>query len=139
MTPTPTSGAHNEAFRDSVQRLGDTLRRRFELIEGRVSAGSDLALAGLAEEIPNGFVATVVTIADQSTIVPEAQRSGMNGGVGNSEVFAIGVWTGVTLGVDGPFATTGVLALGIRYHGFRVGRRLTAFSSKGAIVRGAGP
>jgi hypothetical protein len=102
-------------------------RRRFELIERRVLAGGDLALASLAEEIPNRFVATVVTIADQ----------GMNGRVGDLEVFAVAVWTGVTLGVDGLLAATGAFALGVGDNCCGASRYLTAFAADGAVIRGA--
>ena len=105
-----------------MQRLGDTPGRGFEPVEGGVSAGGEFpgtarqgrcALASGAEEILNRLVAatpalaharsagaSVVAVTDQGTIVPEAQRSGMNGRVRVQEVVAIGVRTGKTLSVD---------------------------------------
>jgi hypothetical protein len=95
-----------------MQSLGDTFGRGFEPIERGVSAGSELPLTGLAEEILNRLMATMVAIADQ----------GVDGRVRVPEVVAIRMRTSVTLGVEPFLAAAGAFALGVRDHGFRAGQ-----------------
>jgi hypothetical protein len=112
-----------------MECLGDAFGGSLQPVEGGVPADGEFAFTGLAEEIPNGLVPAMVSVTDQS----------MNGRVGDFEVLAIGVGTGIALRGDGLFAATRAFALGVRDHGFGVDRCLTAFSTNGTIARGAGP
>jgi hypothetical protein len=104
-------GAEAEAFGDGMEDLGNTPGWRLQTIEWGIPAGRDLSFTGLAEEILDRLVAAVIAVADQ----------GVDGRVGDPEVPAIRVGTGVPPGVDGFLAAAGAFALGIRDNGCRAG------------------
>lgn len=88
-----------------MQDLGDLGGRCFETVEGGVAPGGELLVASLAVEILNGVVASVVPIADE----------GVDGGVGDLVLVAVGIWAGLAMGIDRLPATSSALALGVRH------------------------
>src|SRR5512137_727479 len=92
-------------FSDGVQDLGDLGGRCFETVEGGIPPGGELLVASLAVEILNGVVASVVPIADE----------GVDGGVGDLVIVAVGIWAGLAMGIDRLPATSSALALGVRH------------------------
>lgn len=73
-----------------------------------------LAVAGLAVELLNEVVVPVVAITDAGTIVPEAQRSGMDGGVGDALIVTVGIGAGLAMRVDRFLAERPAAALPLR-------------------------
>ena len=98
-------GLSAQAFGNSMQDLGNAGRGRFEAVECRVPACRELMVAGLAVEILDGVVLSMVAVADE----------GVNGRVGNVVVITDGVGTGLAAGVNVLLATARALSLGIRH------------------------
>jgi hypothetical protein len=92
-----------------MQGLGYADRGCLQSIERGVPAGGEFTLTSLAEEILNGLVPAMMAVTDQ----------GMDGRVRDPDVIAIGVGTGVTLGVECLLAAGRAFALGIGGYGFR--------------------
>jgi hypothetical protein len=96
-------GVSAETFGDGVQDLGNAGLRGFEAVKGGVPAGGELSAAGLTIEILDRLTAPVMTVTDQ----------GMERGIGDLEVEAVGVGTGEAIGVECFLAAAGTFLVGI--------------------------
>jgi hypothetical protein len=72
-----------------------------------VAPRGEFVVTGLAKEILNRVVTTVMTVADE----------GMYGGVGDPVIVAVGIGAGMAVGVDCLLASSPAFQLTVRHHG----------------------
>jgi hypothetical protein len=86
----PFGGGRIQPFSQGSEHQGDLLRGGFQAIQGRIPSGSERGAASLTAKGLDLLGPTMFAIANQC----------MNMSIGNAEVQALLVGTGVTLGVD---------------------------------------
>jgi hypothetical protein len=127
----PSCGLDAKPFSDGVQDQGYLGGRCFETVERGVPPGGELLVAGLAVEILNAVVAPMVALANQ----------GVDGGVADLVIVAIGIRAGLAIGIDRLPATSSALALGVRHDGSGGGgqRGRLCISALRTVVWRSGP